>query len=176
MYKKSIRALRRALRENKKSVKLIIVTFIVTIVFVSSLDFGLNKTNTTEFCIGCHEMEIVYEEYKLTNHFNNKKGIRPGCNDCHVPKNYPDKLFAKIFTGGKDVIMHMVGVDMQADKLNMAHNVWKYMKGRNSRECKNCHNEIIDGTNHSEPDSNCITCHMRGSNIAHKRPWEDKDG
>lgn len=172
MYKK----LKRTLKENKISVKLILIVVMLTIVFVSSLTFGLNKINTTEFCIGCHEMEIIYEEYKLSNHFNNKKGIRPGCSDCHVPNDYPDKLIAKIFTGGKDTIMHFVGVDMQKDKLNMAHSVWKYMKDRNSRECKNCHNNLIDNTDHIEPDSNCITCHMRGSNIAHNRPWENGNG
>ncbi len=45
----------------------------------------MEATNTTEFCIGCHEMENnVYQEYKPTIHFNNRTGVRAGCPDCHV--------------------------------------------------------------------------------------------
>lgn len=170
MYKK----ITRTLKLNKDLVRLIILTFTFTIVFVSSLNFGLNQTNTTEFCISCHEMEIVYKEYKLSKHYNNKKGIRASCSDCHVPKEYPDKLVTKIFTGGKDLVMHLVGIDMQRDRLTFAHNVWESMKDRNSKECKNCHSNLVDNINHIKPDLNCITCHMRGKKlIAHRRPWEE---
>lgn len=172
MYKK----LTRTLKQNKIAVRLILITFILTIVFVSSLKFAINKTSTTDFCIGCHEMEIVYNEYKLSKHFENKKGIRATCSDCHVPNEYPDKLIAKIITGGKDVIMHIVmdQDEFNINRLNMAHNVWESMKDRNSKECKNCHSNLVDKTNHKSKEINCITCHMFLREIAHARPWRNK--
>ena len=73
---------------------------------------GLNAffayTNTNEFCTSCHSMRINYEEYKNTLHYKNSVGIKATCADCHVPKEFFPKLYAKIYAA-KDVWHEILG-------------------------------------------------------------------
>ena len=46
--------------------------FILGIVFWGGFNWAMEKTNTLEFCISCHEMrDNVYKEYKPTIHYSN---------------------------------------------------------------------------------------------------------
>ena len=72
------------------------VAFVVGILFWGGFHTGLEMTNTTEFCIGCHDMRsTVYPEYKETIHYMNRSGVRAGCPDCHVPHEWGPKLWRK---------------------------------------------------------------------------------
>lgn len=141
-------------------------------------------TNTTEFCTSCHEMRApVYEEYQKTAHFNNRSGVRVGCNDCRVAKEQPAKLVAKI-RALDDLFAHLVGtVDtpekFERKRLEMAETVWKRMEATDSRECRTCHTfEAMDleqqarraRRKHSDATQDgktCIDCHK---GIAHTLP------
>ena len=35
---------------------------------------GIKLTSSTEFCVSCHSMQPVYEEYKQSAHFQNAPG------------------------------------------------------------------------------------------------------
>lgn len=141
----------------------------------------MEATNTTEFCIGCHEMEDnVYQEYKPTIHFANRTGVRAGCPDCHVPKPWIHKVVRKI-QASKEVFFWLTGKLDTKEKFNehrfeLAQSVWHAMKSTDSRECRNCHNfESMNPEfqkprarkqhlNAFETGQTCIDCHK---GIAH---------
>ena len=144
----------------------------------------MDYSNTTDFCISCHEMEITtYQEYKQTLHYKNRTGVRAECPDCHVPKTPPEKLYAKI-GAWKDVYHPLIGsIDkkekFEADRLRMAKIVWAKMKANDSLACRNCHSfdamQIEKQGRRGrrkhpkgiEEGKSCIDCHK---GVAHKLP------
>lgn len=101
---------------------------------------GVEATNSTAFCTGCQEMrDNVYEEYKSTVHYNNRTGVRAGCSDCHVPKEWTHKLVRKIKASG-ELWGHLTGsIDtkekFEARRMELATNEWKRMEASGSRTC-----------------------------------------
>ncbi len=158
-----------------------VIFFIVGIVFWGGFNTAMEATNTTEFCIGCHEMEAnVYQEYKPSIHFSNRTGVRAGCPDCHVPKPWIHKVVRKI-QASKEVFSWLTGKLDTKEKFNehrfeLAQSVWHAMKSTDSRECRNCHNfESMNPEfqkprarkqhlNAFETGQTCIDCHK---GIAH---------
>ena len=70
---------------------------IVGVIFWGGFNTAMEATNTLEFCISCHEMEVnVYQEYKDTVHYSNRTGVRATCPDCHVPKPWIHKMVRKV--------------------------------------------------------------------------------
>jgi len=145
-------------------------------------NWGLELTNTEEFCISCHEMkDNVYQELKKTIHYTNRTGVRATCPDCHVPRPWIYKMIRKI-QASNELYHHFAG-DMdtkekfEAHRKELAKHVWKVMKETDSRECRNCHS--MDSmrsslqsqraqTRHKqarEENQTCIDCHK---GIAHK--------
>ena len=56
-----------------------VIFFIVGIIFWGGFNTAMEATNTTEFCIGCHEMkDNVYQEYAPASHQANRTGVRAG--------------------------------------------------------------------------------------------------
>ena len=54
----------------------------IGVLFWGGFNTAMEATNTQEFCISCHEMEVnVYQEYKGTIHDENSSGVRAGCPD-----------------------------------------------------------------------------------------------
>ena len=159
------------------------------IIFWGGFNTAMELTNTTEFCISCHEMEDnVYQEYKETVHFKNTSGVEATCSDCHVPKPWIYKVIRKI-QASSELYHKMLGTIDTPEKFNehrwtMANRVWKAMKETDSRECRNCHK--FDSMDLSEQDrtarkkhsraidegKTCIDCH---TGIAHELPDEPED-
>lgn len=158
-----------------------VIFFITGIVFWGGFNTAMEATNTTEFCIGCHEMQDnVYQEYKPTIHHLNRTGVRAGCPDCHVPKEWVHKVVRKV-QASKEVLSWLTGKMDTPEKFNehrfeLAQSVWKAMKDTDSRECRNCHNfESMNPEfqkprarkqhlNAFETGQTCIDCHK---GIAH---------
>jgi len=155
--------------------------FVVGILFWGGFNTAMEATNTTEFCIGCHEMEEnVYQEYKPTIHYSNRTGVRAGCPDCHVPRPWIHKIVRKI-QASNEILHKILGTidtpeKFDENRLRLAKNVWKAMKETDSRECRNCHNfESMNPEfqkararkqhlNAFETGQTCIDCHK---GIAH---------
>ncbi len=122
-----------------------VIFFIIGIIFWGGFNTAMEATNKTEFCIGCHEMhDNVYQEYKPSIHHSNRTGVRAGCPDCHVPKEWVHKVIRKI-QASKEVFYWLTGKIDTKEKFNehrfeLAKHVWKAMKDTDSRECRNCHN------------------------------------
>jgi len=163
---------------------LLIVGFIAGIVFWGGFNFTMAATNTEEFCISCHEMEnFVFAEYKETNHYSNRTGVRATCPDCHVPKDWTHKMVRKIKSTNE--IWHKLKGSIstpekyEAKRLELAERVWADMEETDSRECRNCHNYTYMNMEKQDPDNaeihtegleagmTCIECHK---GIAHKLP------
>jgi len=155
------------------------------VVFWGGFNTALEATNTTEFCISCHEMESnVYEELQGTAHFTNRSGVRAGCPDCHVPHNWTQKIARKM-QASKEVWGHVFGsIDTREKFLDLrrhlAEREWTRMAANDSLECRNCHSpESMDLTKQNPRaaaaherflftgERTCIDCHK---GIAHKLP------
>lgn len=155
-----------------------------TLTFVLLAGGVVEGTNSLEFCVSCHSMEqTVYQEYKESTHYKNSFGVRVGCPDCHVPKQYPDKLKAKVIAA-KDVWHEILGTidtkeKFEARRLEMAQRVWARMEETESQECRNCHGfdaMVFEDQGRrarrkhpkaQEDGKHCINCHK---GIVHELP------
>jgi sulfatase modifying factor 1 len=61
------------------------------------------KTSTDDFCASCHIHPHVTQSWKLSTHYDNKRGIRVHCVDCHLPPHGEGYLTEKTRTGMRDV-------------------------------------------------------------------------
>ena len=118
--------------------------FVGGIVAWGAFNTAMEATNTTEFCISCHEMfDNVYLEYKQTVHYENRTGVRASCSDCHVPDPWIWKVARKVQATNELYHWALGTIDtpekFEAKRLTMAKHVWKAMKETDSRECRNCH-------------------------------------
>ena len=173
---------------SKKAICIGLIVFFVGGISFAGLNSFFNYTNEMEFCISCHSMQINYEEYKKTLHYKNASGVQASCADCHVPKTFGPKFFAKAMAA-KDVVYEMMGsIDtpekFEARRWVLANDVWQRMRANDSRECRSCHQyanmafEQQDkraGKKHSTAitkGKTCIDCH---AGIAHEEPLEPDD-
>ena len=128
---------------------LLLIGFVGGIVFWGGFNTGMEKANTEEFCISCHEMRnTVYQEYMDSVHYNNRSGVRATCPDCHVPHEFVPKMIRKL-KASKELYGKIFGVidtpqKFEAHRLTMAQNEWRRMKGI-SRPAACCQN-------HRQPD------------------------
>jgi cytochrome c-type protein NapC len=141
-------------------------------------------TNREQFCIGCHEMrDNVYQEYTKTIHYNNRTGVRAICADCHVPREWTDKMVRKV-KATRELWGKLTGTidtreKFEAKRLVLAEREWARMKGNDSLECRNCHGFGYMETEKQKPRAKksheiavknketCIDCHK---GIAHHKP------
>ncbi len=145
---------------------------------------AMEATNTLEFCISCHEMEsTVYQDYKHSVHASNPSGVRAGCPECHVPKEWFPKVVRKI-QASAEVYHWLAGTidtreKFEARRPYLANRVWNTMKNNDSQECRNCHDtNSMDQAGQARfavrihrdglgEGKTCIDCHK---GIAHQLP------
>jgi cytochrome c-type protein NapC len=145
----------------------------------------VERTNTLDFCISCHEMKaFVYEDYAKTGHYENHSGVRAICADCHVPRALVPKLWRKVQATFGEVPHHLLGTidteeKFEARRALMAERVWATMKANDSRECRECHTASAMVLADQKPRARgqhedalttgetCIDCHK---GIAHRLP------
>lgn len=159
------------------------VIFFAGILSVGAVNGVFDHTNETEFCVSCHTMQWNHEEYKQTVHYKNASGVRAECADCHVPKEFFPKVYAKL-VAVRDVYHQFVGTmetkeDFEARRYQMASRVWERMEASDSRECRTCHDfdqmELEEQSRMArnkharaaEEGQTCINCHK---GIAHREP------
>ena len=55
---------------------------VASVMFADGADYYFTSD---KFCASsCHEMTVVYKEYKESSHYKTTTGVRPQCADCHV--------------------------------------------------------------------------------------------
>jgi nitrate/TMAO reductase-like tetraheme cytochrome c subunit len=165
---------------------LLIAGFIGGILFWGGLHWAVELSNTEAFCVSCHEMSWVNEEYQNSIHYSNASGVRAICSDCHVPKEWGPKMARKIQASFKELPRKIMGkIDtkekFEAHRLELAESVWATMKGNDSQECRNCHSQesmelaLQDKSarkkhtmeRRAEKGETCIDCHK---GISHELP------
>ena len=176
-------------RVNKATLVVFVVGTLFGIIFWGGFHTVVEETNSLEFCISCHEMTPVYEEYKASAHYKNAAGVRAICSDCHVPREWWPKMVRKV-QATNELYHKIVGTidtpeKFEAKRLEMAEHVWESMRATDSRECRNCHSfesmdfhkqerraaEKMQKVVDKKTGETCIECHK---GIAHKLP-EDYD-
>ncbi|WP_159710781.1 NapC/NirT family cytochrome c [Geminicoccus flavidas] len=159
--------------------------FAAGIIFWGSFNTALEATNTTEFCISCHEMESnVYQELQGTIHFVNRSGVHPGCPDFHVLHEWTNKIARKM-QASKEVWGHIFGSISTREKFlglrrHLAEREWARMEANDSLQCRNCHSDESMDLAKQNPraaqaherflftgERTCIDCHK---GIAHRLP------
>lgn len=81
--------------------------FLSGIIFTALLIFFGNKivikTSEDEYCASCHIHPHSTESWKLSTHYDNKRGIRVHCVQCHLPPHGEGYLPEKARTGIRDL-------------------------------------------------------------------------
>ena len=72
-------------RRSRAWLWLLLLGIIIGAALLAGTATVMHKTSDTAFCISCHTMEQPLAEYQGSIHFQNTKGIRAECADCHVP-------------------------------------------------------------------------------------------
>ena len=159
---------------------------IAGIVFWGGFNTAMEYTNRLEFCVSCHSMNTVHEEYKKSPPYSNASGVRAIFSDCHVPKDWTAKVVRKI-QATSELWHHFNGKLSTPEKFEehrkeMATRVWAVMKANDSRECRNGHSYDAMNFHKQTPRARekmesalkngetCIDCHK---GIAHTLPARD---
>ena len=91
-------------RKSKKTGRIL---FLSGVVVTSLLIFLGNKavvnTSTDDYCASCHIHPHSTDSWKLSTHYDNKRGIHVHCVDCHLPPHGEGYLVEKAKTGARDV-------------------------------------------------------------------------
>lgn len=152
-------------------------------------NWAIEASNKEAFCISCHEMrDNVYEELKKTIHYSNRSGVRATCADCHVPREWGNKVIRKI-KATNELWGKLTGTidtreKFEAKRLKLAEYEWRRMKANDSLECRNCHSLESMNTEMQKQRARrqhelavknretCIDCHK---GVAHTKPKGMKD-
>ncbi|WP_058913435.1 NapC/NirT family cytochrome c [Entomohabitans teleogrylli] len=169
---------------NKTLALMMTLGAIVGVAIVLATQWTMHKTSSTEFCLSCHTMQAPYEEYTGSVHFQNQKGIRAECADCHIPQSGMDYLVTKL-VASKDIYHQFISKKIdtpekyEEHRLEMAQTVWAQLKANDSATCRSCHSmdamdleaQSADARKMHEMGINeqqtCIDCHK---GVAHFPP------
>jgi formylglycine-generating enzyme len=128
-------------------------------------------TSTDEFCQKCHIHPHAETSWKLSTHYNNKRGIYVHCVDCHLPPEGFPYMREKVKTGMHDVyakIFHDPSKINWETKAQLEHAKKIVFK----ESCIHCHQNLFPVglsekgdkahlyySQHTE-DLHCINCHL----------------
>ena len=158
------------------------IAFGAGIVFWGGFNTAMEATNTLGFCKSCHEMRtMVFAEYALTGHYENRTGVRATCSNCHVPDPWVHKFVRKVKATNELFHWALGSIDtpekFEAKRLTLAKNVWQAMKETDSRECRNCHSwDGMSAANqkpraakqHADAQKENLTCIDCHKGVAHR--------
>lgn len=152
---------------------------VLALSFVAAEEANI-RLNTTEFCVSCHSMSYVYEEFKQSKHYTNTSGVRPECGQCHVAKRFFPAMWDHVM-GTHDLISELSNdwsteEKFDAGRSRMAERARLKMLAEDSHTCRECHKmDAIAPTRlrgqraHDDAvakgRTNCIACHY---NLVHK--------
>lgn len=125
------------------------IKIFISILFIVAVAIPLTAVHpylsSTKFCLSCHEMDLPYQEYMKSKHFNSSSGVRAECSSCHIPQDIGPKLVRKA-KSVKELYSHFYSVlateeKFKDERARMAKSIWADMKANDSRECRFCHNQ-----------------------------------
>jgi len=125
------------------------------------LNAATRPFETSEYCgTACHEMQSLYEGWKLSEHYVNSTGVVVDCVDCHLPPKdkYLTHLSAKLCVGVRDLYKHYFVKSYDDNKQRE-----KVLMEMPDERCTRCHSNLL-----ARPSS-------VAARIAHKVPAEPAD-
>lgn len=160
---------------------ILIIGMVFGILLWGGFNWGLELSNTEEFCTSCHEMrDNVFMESKSRVHYMNEVGVNAICSDCHVPHNWFKKMWRKMKASNEvyNKILGTIGTREKflAHRKELAEEVWATMKANDSEACRSCHKvdrmdldkqkrrARVEHQNMAANGQTCIDCHK---GIAH---------
>ena len=179
------------LKDSRKGYSVLLILVIggiLGILFSMGFNTAMKMTSTTEFCVSCHEMEIPWENFKATSHYENRHGYSVDCKDCHIPQETIPKMIRKV-EAAREVWGHWTGIidtpeKYAAHRPAMQKRELDRLRANDSQECRNCHEPArvkLDLQSaaarkaHSaleESGKTCIDCH---SGLAHDPPVNEEE-
>jgi len=166
-----------ALKGPRLKILLIGTGVFLSALFIYSLDTVSEVTSTDQYCVSCHIHPVQDQNWRLSEHYNNKSGFVTHCVDCHLPPKGHGYLPAKAKHGIKDIYGKLfkdsASFDWEAKKT--LENAKGYVY---EASCIKCHQNLfpatlsVNGSNAhlqyvNAPEgqkSNCISCHL---NVGH---------
>jgi sulfatase modifying factor 1 len=82
---------------------LILAGMLLAGLFIFLGNSAVNRTSTDDFCASCHIHPQSTQSWKLSTHYDNKRGIHVHCVECHLPPHGEGYLAEKVRTGVRDV-------------------------------------------------------------------------
>ncbi len=76
---------------------------LITALFIFLGNKAVVKTSTDEYCASCHVHPHSTQSWKRSTHYDNHRGIRVHCVECHLPPHGDGYLLEKAKTGIRDV-------------------------------------------------------------------------
>ena len=151
--------------KGKSKFLLLVVGALIGVAGAVGYNVSMDMTSTDEFCLGCHNHKIPYDELKKSAHFNNASGVTAGCADCHLPYEFGPKLMRKI-AASKEVWGHLTGIIDTDEKYLEHRDAMKQrelarMRASDSAECRSCHNP--ERMNHEEQSRAARKAHLKKS-------------
>ena len=156
----------------KRAVIFILTGFFVALLLVFSGKKAVQITSTDEFCASCHNVHPhVINTWKMSTHYDNKRGIIVHCVDCHLPPEGHGRLAEKAKTGIRDVYgaifkdVENINWEQKSSLQYAVHHSFK-------ESCIDCHeNNFPLGLtkkgeeahlyySRNEDELHCINCHL----------------
>ncbi len=122
----------------KKGVLLVLAGFLGAVLIIFSGNKAFKATSTDEFCNSCHVHPHATNTWKMSTHYDNKRGIIVHCVDCHLPPEGMYKFTEKVRTGIRDVYGTLF---KDIEDLN-----WEQMS-------------TLEAAVHHTYEESCIACH-----------------
>ena len=169
--------LKNAFKGNRSKYLFAGVGILLCSLFIFTLNVASDYTSTDKYCISCHIHPVQDQNWRLSEHFNNKSGFVTHCVECHLPPKGHGYLPAKVKHGIKDVYGKLfkdsASFDWESKKALEKAKGYVY-----EQSCIRCHQNLfpvtlsVNGSNAhlqyiNSPENqkpNCINCHL---NVGH---------
>jgi formylglycine-generating enzyme len=151
---------------------LIIISVILTALFLYMGDRIVRYTSTNEFCYSCHAHPHAFESWRKSNHYDNKSGMYVQCAQCHLPPPGNIRyLLAKAKHGANDVY-GQIFKDPESINWEAKKTIEKAVNFTYDESCVKCHQNLFpmqltpDGQqahlyyNQNKDDLSCLNCHL----------------
>ena len=172
------RIVKRIFKSHWRRILVFLAGFVFAICCFISLNAVMGPFSKSEYCGSkCHEMNITYLTWELSPHGSNKRGLKIGCIDCHLPPKdqYFNHVTAKAYEGARDMYHHYLGHEYDREKIRK-----RVLQKLPSKICLRCHNSLLANpvssaarmahtaslTEPENPDKRCVKCH---ENVGHER-------
>ncbi len=151
---------------------MILLTAILTALFLFMGDRIVRYTSSNEFCYSCHAHPHAVESWRNSVHYDNRSGMYVQCGECHLPPPGNIRyLLAKAKHGANDVY-HQIFTGPENVNWEAKKTVDRAVHFTYDESCIKCHQNLFpmqlsrDGQqahlyySQNEDELSCLNCHL----------------